>query len=313
MNVRLIATIFRKGCVWLATVSSIYWATFAPTTNAEDVPIPPVVGRETVPQRIITIAPNAAEIICTLGACERIVGVSKFCVFPEELKGRPRIGGLFDPDLEKIIALRPDLVVLRGRSESVEELCRESGIRLYLDPTETLSDIETCIRELGQRLGRPEQAREETQRLRESLDTIRRRVADQEPTRVFVAVSRRPGDLANVLTTGKGTFLNEMVEIAGGQNVFASVDMAWPQVSAEAIVARRPEVIIELQPELELTDDLRRRMLSEWKTLGPVPAVQNDRVHFLTDDHALIPSPRCVEIIEKLSWILHPDQKSDRE
>jgi iron complex transport system substrate-binding protein len=257
--------------------------------------------------RIVTIGPNAAEIICALGAGDSIVGVSKFCVYPPELRGRPCVGGLFDPDLEKIIALRPDLVVLRGRSESVERLAADRGIAVYLDKTEALPDVETCILELGKALKREEQASRLVKAFRERIDAVRRRVADKPQPRVLLTVSRRPDRLANLLTTGKGTFLAEMLEIAGGANVFGHVDMPYPQVSPEAIVTRRPEVIIELMPEVSLTDNRKREMLAQWQSLGTVPAVRDARIHFMTDDNALIPSPRYVEIIEKVSKLLHPE------
>ena len=260
-----------------------------------------------VPQRIITIAPNSAEIICALGACERIVGVSKFCVYPSELANRPRVGGLFDTDLEKIVALRPDLVVLRGRSESVEQLCTRLGVEVYYDRTERLADIERCIVELGRRLGRVREADGLVKGIRGRLEAVRKRVAGKPRPRVLLTVSRRPEGIANLLTTGKGTFLGEMLDIAGGENAFGHLDMAWPQVSSEAVVARRPGVIIELLPELELTPELEQQLRDQWKGLGPIPAVAHRRIHFVTDDHALIPSPRYVEIIEKVSRILHPE------
>jgi iron complex transport system substrate-binding protein len=259
------------------------------------------------PQRIVTIAPNSAEIICSLGACDSIVGVSKFCVYPPELKSRPRVGGLFDPDLEKIIALRPDLIVLRGKSESVQQLAAERGIAIHRDRTERLPDVERCILELGQRLGREKEADRLVETFRGRIDAVRKRVAGKPRPRVLLTILRQPDKLANLMTTGKGTFLDEMLAIAGGANVFGHLDMAYPQVSSEGIVARRPEVIIELMPEIKLTDALKRQMLEQWKTLGSIPAVADSRIFFATDDNALIPSPRYVEIIEKVSRILHPE------
>jgi len=171
-------------------------------------------GREqssVVPGRVITIAPNSAEIICSLGACESIVGVSKFCVYPPELQDRPRVGGLFDPDLEKIIALRPDLIVLRGRSESVEHLAAKREIAIYHDRTEALADVETCVVELGRRLGRKKEADRVLATFRRRIDAVRKRVADKARPRVLLTISRQPDRLANLLTTGKGTFLDEML------------------------------------------------------------------------------------------------------
>lgn len=266
-----------------------------------------------VPHRIVTIAPNSAEIVCGLGACDRIVGVSKFCVHPPELHDRPRVGGLFDPDLEKIVALRPDLVVIRGRIESLEALCKQRGIAVYHDETDTLAGVTVCVMDLGKRLGLMKEAATLNADFRRRLQAIRRRVADRPKPRVLLTLSRQPDRLANVLTAGRGSFLDEMLEIAGGKNVFGHLEMRYPQVSAEGIVAHRPDVIIEFLPEVTLTPELRRAMLDQWRKLGSigehacVPAVANGRIHFLTDDHALIPSPRYVEIIDKVSRILHPD------
>jgi iron complex transport system substrate-binding protein len=264
-----------------------------------------------VPRRIVTIAPNSAEIICALEACENIVGVSKFCEFPAELGGRPRVGGLFDPDLEKIVALRPDLVVLRGRSDAVEGLCRRLNVPLYMDKTDTLPGIETCIVELGEKLGREGEAQALVKRFRDGLQAIRKRVADRPRPRVLLTVSRQPDKLANILTTGRGTFLDEMLGIAGGINVFGRVDMPYPQVSVEGIIAQRPDVIIELMPEVELTDVLRQRTLDRWSRVGSIPAAVHDRIFFITNRHCLIPSPRYVEIIAKVSRLLHPEPSLD--
>ena len=124
---------------------------------------------------------------------------------------------------------------------------------------------------------------------------------------MLLTLSRPPDRLANLLTTGRGTFLDEMLEIAGGVNIFGDLDMRYPQVSAEAIIAKRPEVIIEMMPEVKLTLKLKRQLLNQWKRFGTIPAVASGRIHFLTTDHCLIPSPRYVEIIEQVSRLLHPE------
>ncbi len=264
-------------------------------------------SRQEFPRRIITIAPNSAEIICALGACDSIVGVSKFCVYPPKLRDRPRVGGLFDPDIEKIIALRPDLIVLRGRSETVERLAADQGITLYFDRTEKLGDVVQTLRELGERLGCGKEAERLVEKFLARIQRVRKRVEEESRPRVLLTVSRQPDRLANLMTTGRGTFLDEMIEIAGGVNVFGRLDMAYPQISPEGIVAHRPDVIIELMPEVELDAKLERQLSGQWKALDSVPAVRSLRIHFITDDNALIPSPRYVEIIEKVSRILHPE------
>jgi iron complex transport system substrate-binding protein len=227
------------------------------------------------------------------------------------LKDRPQIGGLFDPDLERIAALRPDLLIACGQNAALDRLCEERGIRLYHDETDSLATLEKTVTELGAILGRVEQAKTLNARFRAHLEKIRSSVSGRKRPRVFLSVSRQPDRLANIMTAGQGTFLHEMIEIAGGENIFGDVEMRYPQVSPEAVLAKQPEVIIELLPETDLTPVLESQLRGQWTTLGPMPAVRNDRIHFITDDNCLIPSPRYHLIIEKVSRILHPESTDE--
>lgn len=285
----------------------------APPTGDASSPAPSALAAppSPAPRRIITIGPNAAEIICELGACDRLIAVDRFCIFPPELATRPRIGGLFDPDLEKIAAMRPDLIVVRGRSESIDRLARERGIALYHDETDSFAGVEKCVLDLGRLLTKEREASAIVSRFRERLDAVRARVAGRPKPRVLVIPMRQPDRLANLLTAGRGTFLDEMITIAGGVNVFGHLDMAYPQISPESILTRRPDVILEIMPEVDATPALRARVIDQWRSLGSIPAVAMGRVHIFTDNNALIPSPRYVEIVERIARILHPEGDVD--
>lgn len=259
------------------------------------------------PKRIVAIGPSSAEIICALGACDRLVGVSKYCVYPPELADRPQVGGLFDPDLERIVALRPDLLVMRGRSEALRKLAGDLGVAVYEDQSDSFAGIEICVRDLGRLLHRGREAEAILAAFGERLETIRRQVKGKPAPRVLVTISRRTDGLRDILTAGRGTFLTEMVEAAGGVNVFGELDARYPQVSVESIVARRPQIIVELMPEADLTEEAARDVRRQWQGLPGVPAVMHGRIYLMTDAHALIPSPRCVELVEKISRLLHPD------
>lgn len=291
------------GCHWLLAISYLPIAQADP--GAPRLVAPGEITR--FPQRIIAIAPNSAEVICALGACERIVGVSKFCVYPPELLNRPKVGGLSDPDLERIAALRPDLLVMRGKNEALERLCEEVQIPIFKDETDTLPGIENCLHELGERLGLTERASVVVKEFHERIEAIRARNAGKPKSRVLLTVARQPDRLANVLTTGKGTFLDQMIDVAGGINVFGHLDMIYPQVSPEGMLAQQPEIIIELMPGLKPTAALKEQMIGQWKQLGIMPAVTNHRIHVLTDENGLIPSPRYVEVIDKIARLLHPE------
>jgi iron complex transport system substrate-binding protein len=264
-----------------------------------------------VPQRIITIAPNAAEIVAALGAADGLVGVSEFCVYPPGLAALPRVGGLFNPNLESILQLRPDLVILRGTAPELERLCHDSGIRLYHDPTENYEDIYTAIAELGEILHRQSAADALASNMRKRIAAIHGAVRRKPRPRVFFSIARDPTSLARVSSSGANTFVDSLITLAGGENIFHDLDIAYPEVSLEEVLTAQPDVIIEAMPEKETTSELERRVIEQWRSLGMMPAVRDGRIYILTDANLLIPSPRVVDSITRLAGVLHPEVTLD--
>ncbi|MCH7525971.1 MAG: ABC transporter substrate-binding protein [Planctomycetes bacterium] len=258
-------------------------------------------------KRIIALAPNAAEIICGLGACDALVGVSRFCDYPPEIDHLPKIGGLRDPDLEVVLSLDPDLFIFRGNSPALEQLCRDHDIHIYDDPTETLGDIYRTVAELGRLVGREVEAERMIADVQTTLAEIVSAVADQPRVRVLFVVWRSADTLTNVMTTGRDTFLNELIDIAGGRNVFGTMDVRYPTVSLEEIIAAAPEVIVDVTGGQELSPVQKASLLAQWRKLGPIPAVENGRIHFVTDSYITIPSQRVTLAARLLLAMLHPE------
>lgn len=293
------------SCLVIQCVSSLLWP--AGVVLASLVCAGGAAARDSkkLPERIVALAPNTAEIICDLGACERIVGVSKFCVYPPQLSTRAQIGGLYDADLEKIVSLRPDLLITRGHHDALERLSEQLGIPLYRDQTDSLAGIGATIYELGTVLGRETEAAKVAGRFEERIQALRSRVQGRPRSRVLLTISRDPQRLSNILTAGKGTFLSEMLEVAGAVNVFGHLDMRYPEVSVESIIAAQPDCIIELMPEVDVKSR-EASLRAQWAGLSMIPAVRDGRVFFYDDENALIPSPRYTQFIEKVSFALHP-------
>lgn len=261
-----------------------------------------------IPSRIITIAPSATEMIVTLGAGERLVGVSDFCRVPDSMALVPRVGGLVDPNLELILRLKPDLVIIRGQIREVEALCAANGIRLYRDPTESYEDVFQTIHELGNILGREAEAAKLAGATRDRIDRVARAVAGRPRPRVLFTTDRPADSLSRVTTCGRGTFVDEIIRKAGGESIFGTMDVAYPEVSLEAIVNARPEVIIEVMPGVkEDGGTLSKRLAAQWKGLGPLPAAENGRIHVFTDAELVVPSPRIADSIERLARVFHPE------
>ncbi|MFH0982134.1 MAG: helical backbone metal receptor [Planctomycetota bacterium] len=259
-----------------------------------------------IPRRIIALAPSTAEIVCDLGAADRLVAVGRYCVYPPAIANLPKIGGLRDPELETILILRPDLVMVRGRSDLLDKLCRDNGISIYDDPTETLADIERAVFEIGSLLGLPDRATEIVADMRAELATIRHAVAGSPKPRVLFT-SRNPDQLANIYTVARGSYLDELIALAGGENIFGDQDVAYPMVSLEEVVARQPEVILESLFGETDAPGLRDSVVGQWRAVGPIPAVLSGRIHIMTADYATVPSPRVVHMAADLVKLIHPE------
>lgn len=264
-------------------------------------------------RRIVTISPSADEILCAIGATERIVGVSAFTSYPPELTTRPRIGGLFDPDLEAIVSLDPDLIVVRGHNATLEDFAARRGIHLYHDPTEGLDDLRTCIRNLGDLTGLASGADAVLTSLEARLDAARRRAearrAGRTPPRVLMTLARNPSELKDILTAAAGTTHDAILQQVGAENIFGDLELPYPTVSLEQVVVRAPDIIIELMPEVRVTPELQSIIVAQWSPLA-CPAAASGRVFVLGDDlpHSLVPSLRTPEVAERIIDILWPSQ-----
>ncbi len=264
------------------------------------------------PQRIIALAPSSVEIIAALDASDRLVAIGSFCHYPPEVTKLPKVGGLFDPDLEAVLRLRPDLIVMRGENKELRRLCEDGGISIYEDSTEALGDIFRTINEFGKLLDCQERAEQLSRAMRGELDRITKAVTGRPRPRVLFVIGRRsPESLASIITASNGTFVQEMIEYAGGENVFANLAIEYPEVSLEGILSAQPEVVFDAMPESEPSDALDARIKAQWRQLGAFPAVEHDRIYVLTDDALLTPSHRVVRTISRLAKLLHPEANLD--
>ncbi|MCP4246655.1 MAG: ABC transporter substrate-binding protein [bacterium] len=256
------------------------------------------------------MAPSSTEIVCSLGLGNRLVGVGRFVNYPPEVKDLARVGGLYDPDLEQILSLEPDLLITRGASAALARLCHDNDIALYEDPTDTLADLFRTIEELGIRLGRPDQAEALATRMQTELDAVSGRVAGRPVVNVLLTM-RQLGPVRSIYTVGRGPYLNDVLEMAGGRNIFADIELSYPEVSGEQVLARGPEAIVELMPGEDYDESDRAAAIAQWRALGPMPATESGRVYLVTADFAQIPSPRITQMARLLADYLHPEVGGD--
>ena len=245
-----------------------------------------------------------------IGAGDRVVGIGSFERFPPEALRIPRVGGLVDPDTERIVSLRPDLVIVyRTQIELTQRLDR-AGIPYYSYEHRALPDIMDTLRAIGARIGAASRAEAVALEMERSLTAVRVSAARGSRPRTLLVLGRDPGDsLRNVYASGGYGFLADLLDIAGGENVFGDIARESVQATTEMILTRRPEVIVELRygSNAQVRDPARE--VAPWGAVPSVPAVRDRRVHVLVGDEFVIPGPRIVVAAERLARVLHPSER----
>ena len=242
-----------------------------------------------------------------IGAGPQVVGVSSYDAFPEEVKTLPRVGALLDPNTERILSLRPDLVITYGSQGDLETQFARAGIKTFSYRHGGIQTILGSIRDVGVATGRAAAAAALARDLQARLDAVRAKVRGRPRPRVLLVFERQPKTLRELFVSGGRGFLHEMLEIAGGRNVFADAGRESVQPSQELVLARAPEVIIEVHARGLVDEAAAGDERGVWAALSSLPAVRNNRVHFLVGEHLVVPGPRLAQGAEALARAIHPD------
>ncbi len=261
---------------------------------------------DTVPRRVISLIPAATEMIFAMGAGSRLIAVSSYDKFPPEATKLPKVGALLDPDTERILAMRPDLVIVYGTQTELRRGLDRASIPYYTYEHRAMPDIMATVRSIGARLGSAAEANALATSMEQALAGVRTAVAGRRRPRTLLVFERDRSSLQNIYASGGYGFLADLLETAGGDNVFSDLKQQSVQASTEMILARRPEVIIELRYGQSATNLERAPDLRPWDSLGSVPAVRNKRVVVLTGDQYVVPGPRIVTAARELGRALHP-------
>lgn len=256
--------------------------------------------------RIVSLVPALTEIVFAVGSGDRVVAVSSYDEYPPDVKNLPRVGALLDPDVERIIALRPDLVLLYGSQTDLMEQLKRASIGFYEYRHGDLSTITATIRTLGTQTGRAQAADSLAANIERRLAELKRRTAAQPKPRTLLVFGRERGSLRNVYASGGRGFLHDILEAAGGINVFADMKTESVQASSEQILTRAPDIIIEVRPTPTVTPAEQQEAASAWSVLGSLPAVKNHRVVVLGGQGLVVPGPRIADSAEALARVLHP-------
>jgi iron complex transport system substrate-binding protein len=259
------------------------------------------------PQRIISLIPATTEMLFAMGAGHRVVGVGNYDRFPDEVQNLPKVGGLLDPDVERIISLKPDLVIVYGTQTDLKRQLERAQIPMFSYEHSGLPDITQTIRTLGARIGATSGAEAAAARIEQQLAAIATRVAGRPRPKTLLVIGRDPGALRRVNASGGLGFLHDVLELAGGADVLSDLRRQSVDMSSEMVLTRAPEVIIELHYGEPLTAEALTAEARVWNALPSVPAVKNGRVHLLNGQEFVVPGPRIAAAAERVARTLHPE------
>jgi iron complex transport system substrate-binding protein len=254
-------------------------------------------------ERIVSTAPSVTETLFAMGLGSRVVGDTIFCNYPPEAAKLPKIGSLLHPDVEAIVALHPDLVVVQNKYRSLPEQLDRLHIKYVEVPSDDLNGIFAGAREIGRAAGASQAAEQLISSMQSRFDRVRKRVAGLPKPRAAFIVGHTGNRLEGLIAGAAHSYFADLIDIAGGVDIFADAASPYPRISLEEILSRNPDVILELTGEEKEKQDQVVRLWSEHRSIR---AVVNGRVYPIPPGPFLIPGPRAAEAVETLAQLLHP-------
>jgi iron complex transport system substrate-binding protein len=260
-----------------------------------------VIRLKATPQRIVAMAPSLTEILYYLRLEDRIVGVTKFSYYPLEAKKKPKIGSYINVSVERIISLNPDLAIgtADGNRPHVVKILEQAGIPVYIVNPRKVSDVMGTIAALGQLCGVGKRGSELASQLEARVNRVLEKTSALRRPLVFLQINVKP-----IMTVNRNTFHHDVIRLAGGENMAQDEPITYPRMSLEAIIRRRPEVIIISSMERGGAFEGVRKSWMKWPS---IPAVKSGRVHLIDSDLLDRPSPRMVEGLETMAGMIHPE------
>jgi len=250
------------------------------------------------PQRIISAVPNVTEMLFAFGLGDRVIAVGDYDQFPPEVAAKQRIGGLLNPNIEKIIELKPDLVITYGTQDVLRDRLQSVGIRMYPFVHGNVEHTLQFMLDLGHTLGADLRAEQIVREIRRTFDDVRAKAPPMRP-KVLLVHNRGAGILGSFYSVGSEAFQHDLIEIAGGQNLFSDVDRETLQPTLEEVISRRPDIIIETLSSIRDDREIAQRK-RDWETLG----LASGRVYIEGENYLLVPGPRLNLAVRRFSEII---------
>jgi iron complex transport system substrate-binding protein len=258
------------------------------------------------PQRIVSVSPSVTEILYGIGAFGHVVAVTDYCTYPPEAKALPKVGGWATPSIERIAGFRPDLVAFSdAQVPFLETPLEQLGIRTAIARSQTVQDAFTAIATLGEATGNQQQATRLTRQVKAALDHVRSRAANLPHPTVLCIIDRTPGTLSDLYATTEGSFLAELIAIAGGKPVGGTSRLGYAKISKEAVLTINPEIVMDIMPASQ--NNAGPHPEAAWQDLPEISAVQHGRVYVVRDEFVPHDSQMIVKTAALFARLFHPE------
>jgi iron complex transport system substrate-binding protein len=259
-------------------------------------------------RRIVSMSPTVTDLLYGIGAFDQVVGVTDYCTYPPAVKNLPRIGGWHNPSLEKLASLRPGLVIVdEGQRAFAEDRVRDLGLPILSVPSRTIADLYSAIAILGRATGHVAEADRLAAQTRAAFDRVARRATGLPKVKTVVIVDRTPGTLQELYTATRGSFLAELIDMAGGRIDLPAARSGYTKLTKEELLADNPDVIID-----SVHASISRFAgdpIAAWKELPELKAVRTHRVYGVGEDYIPHASQRMAQTAEVFLRLLHPEAK----
>jgi iron complex transport system substrate-binding protein len=258
--------------------------------------------------RIVSTSPAITETLFALGLGERVVGVSEYCHYPPEAASRTKVGSYLRPNVETIVRLKPDIVIVERLPNNATEQLKIAGIRVNPVVVGNVQDNLRMMEAIAAATNAQDRGKALTSKIRTALDRVRADGAAHERKTCLFIVGRTPGQLESMIAVGKGSYLNELITIAGGRNMLAESAASYPKISLETVVRLQPDVIIDMGDMAQtegVTEQHKRSVEQLWKARADI----RSRVHAVASDIFVVPGPRMVDAALAFERLLHGDMK----
>jgi iron complex transport system substrate-binding protein len=260
-------------------------------------------SKQLEPKRIVSLSPSITEILYGVGAWKQVVAVSEYCTYPSDVVNKPRVAGWGNTNLEQVMSLKPDLVIgVEGQAAALREKLTQLGIRSVFVNSQTLNDIFTSISEIGRVTEHEKEANELATQTRRELDAVRVTVQNRQRPRVLCVVDRVPGTIRDLYSATRGSFLDDLIAIAGGDSIAPPAENGYGKITKEAVVTINPDVIIDL-----VQGSNGENPQAIWRELSEISAVRQGRIYSLRDPSVVHPSQFVGHTAQLLAQAIHPE------